>query len=329
MRRGILISAVLVCVMFSIAGRSFAEDKPGTTAGTAIKALIASFNAEYSDGAETTSNVLNKETVTDTITEVQNIFGIRFVDVGGQLGGNINLPISGGIGSTLSRVMVIENYGNTTDAQIHFATGNYLLQQAGGDDTSAALWLSKTGLSAPVGPYLEGDDLVVTISVVVPAGAVNGTTWNIIVSANTLSTPAGIYDGFNGENYGGYPVVTKNAVFLVAGTPYIEVITNNATLTEGKSGAGAVPGSKILYTIVLENKAPTSTAAATYLVFEQTLPNNTTYYMPAPMSYVADNGVAFDVSSANSKLIWTQNNFVSNALKIGGRVTLNYTVTID
>jgi hypothetical protein len=324
-----MIKRVLIAFMLLslIAGASMAA----TSGGVVISARITSLNCTYSDSSLSTTWNIEKGAVADVESTVDDIFGL--------LASSPAAVQSGGQGDTLTFTMTVTNQGNTTDSQITYATGNNSVELAAGDNSVTADWLANTSLSKVTDNLAEEEETVVSMSVLVPnTGVVNSTTWNIMLHALSGSTPIGTYSGYNGTSYGGEADVSENGVFVVSGIPFLEVISYTVTVsapTEYVSNGGAesdvVPGAKLKYTIVVENKRPTASASATYINFSDFTPDDTTYLGGADeMDAVADNGVAFDVVTQSvGELTWEQSNSASNSLAVDSRVTFNFTVTVD
>ncbi len=324
---------ILVLFVLCLAQTGFAA---GTTAGDSVIARASSLNATYDDGISGLTQALDKTELSDASTQVLTVFGLLFLSSGTSGISDIDQAVTGGVGTLLTRRMVVQNHANTLDANLSYATGNYVLHKAAGDMSTEEEWLAATQLWWSATSLGEDADALVTVGVTVPAGVVNGTSWNILVSANTSSTPVRKYQGFNTTEYGGYESITKSATFEVYGSPYLEVVTRTVEVvapTAGMQYTGgandAVPGARLKYTIVIQNTAPTSSTAAKDIVFNDHVPVHTSYYAAAPMSFTADDGVTFATSNVSGTLVWAQDNSAVKALLVGSRVTLNFTVTID
>jgi uncharacterized repeat protein (TIGR01451 family) len=312
-------------IVLAVAGASWAA---GTSEGTVITARAASLNATYDDGQGGAAQNLNKALLTDVDKAITAIYGLLY-----QAGSStIETVVAGGVNEHVTRLLTVRNNANTADA-ITCATSNAVLHQVAGDGSVLNDWLAglSFGLSDP--NPAEDADVAVTIGVTIPALAVNGTSLNIDLSADTASTPVGQYTGWNGTSYGGSAQQLRTATFLTQGTPYLEVVsrTSEVTAPAGYTGGAndAVPGARIKYTVVVKNAAPTSSAAAANIAFNDQTPVNSTYYAAEPMSFTADDGVAFTTANVAGALTWTQSNSGTNSLKVGSFVTLNFTVTID
>lgn len=311
--------------MFLISGMAYAA---GTTRTTDITAKVASLDATYTGDA---TNDFDKGSETNEVTAVTGVYGIRFKSVSPA-----DYEENGGIGSLLTITYTVTNWGNDVD-DIDYSTANESLEQASGDGSTSAAWLTNTTLDKTQDASVAEDgDGVVAVSVTVPPNAVNNTTWNIEIVCSANGNPIVTqYTGFNSGDYGGDGQVTSNLMFVVAGTPYIllidrtvEIDTTGMTDYTGTADQ-PVPGAKLKYTIVLENNSTSGDAGAVDITLTDYTPDDTTYFAGED-SYTSDGDSTFTApaisNGATGAVTWTQD---GGALDLGERVTFNYTVIID
>ncbi len=316
---------LMICIFSLISSVAFAA---GTDKNATVTANITALSAVYDAGSGAQDLTLDKGGVGDLVKTVIGVYGIRTNSGHGSY--TMSTPVAGSQGQVKSRAFVVTNWANDSDT-ITFVTASEAFTPQTGDTSVLADWLATTALDDYSEVMAEDADKVVAVSVTYPVGVVKGSTYNISIGASTAAGNVDTYSGYNGNSYGGYASRSAEATFYVDGAPYLELISRTSVVVApGAQGSSVVPGAKIKYTIVLENKAPTATVGAMNITITDATPANTKYFAGED-SYIADNGVTFTAPAisnlATGAVTWAHSN--TNALMIGSRITVNYTVVID
>lgn len=302
-----IIGAVLVLSL--LCGSLFAS---GTGAGTAINALATNIELSFSG---TTKNAA-ADGLGDWTQSVAAIHGLveKSLVVPGALTGLVDGTYSfqfGYLNRGNTDVVVDINRNFVRDAANHWSVTGDSGTKNIAEDAIVNWDIDVVGAS-----LLASEAATLSVTATIQGGGLNVVSYNAFVNAVSSE----IFDGA----YGGTNNITHTYTLVAQGAD-LAVLSRTAVITDALGGSAAIPGAKILYTVVVRNNNATRILDA---VITDKVPNACHFYSTDAAAVAGLENID-PVLPTGFGAAGTDIQFSNLDIPANGTVTMSYTVTID
>lgn len=324
----------ILFLLFIISSRAFAI---GTLAGTSIDNTSTAVTLSFSGAGLITFNVTSSAQISATVQSIQGFNFNQIVTTNLTVPTTTNVNSSAGVlGYAREFVTNISNKPVT----INFQTIGTVKALSGNPGTTANWIFGFTNPNLNFGADTATDNFAPNVTPANNAlnGSIAGISVNVSIEGYDPATPNTQYTGFNGNTYAGYNFYQYQLTGTVNG-PEMVIVTRSvqsiAPTINGYFGANnaTVPGSKLIYTIVVQNIGsadaatvnvsdliPQNASYAEFLVGSASGTGTPTLTYFNPVTPVTPAGT---VDSNVKKINWE-----FSTIGVGESRTLNYTVVI-